>query len=654
MGLMAASCKDDDNQSISGGISVDQETITVGPEGSTEKLAVTSASAWMASASTPWIAVSPANGIGSADCSLAIDSTLENTQRTAQVRFAVDGQDPKLVSIIQFGFGKQIVLEESEVELESSDSYNNRYFEVTISTNVEIAIDLNATTYSFAEQESMTAEELADAEEEREGWLSWYSTNDSKLTINLDRKARPRTIKTRLRWETNTVSYTRVAKVHLKAASTDDQLVDDEGNNIDEVVLTVTQQPAAKITDDRAGDSIAIINMNDKLESLYSIDASENMRNWDNVTLWETTDKDIPEAAAVGRVRSVRFAMIDLQEGQSLPKEIRYLKYLESFTVQSNVNNQLRVVSLGEEICELQHLKNLTVYAYGLAEFPKNFTNLKNLETLSLASNNFAKLSDITSVVNKTNFPKLTELNLSSNRRTDVLNDLSSISNSTYNGRPIGLHSVLSDYTTPGTEEQAFLDLLTWEELTSLQLSNNFIEGRLPTDEEMDAYLGKIGRSTRYTEADFTESSEEYMTKLSKDSCQWLLTNNNAVTYTTEYTAYGTDIPRVLPRMRELRLNLNFFTDKAPKWLLYHPYFAYWYPVTLIFNQLENGKDSDGDKVQFSNVDATNFDFTYYYGNSDPGGNTKAGVAYPLYYRVFVSNSSSSSSSDESSSSSDE
>ena len=94
MGL-AGACKDDDSTSIPGGIAVDKEEITIGPEGGTEQIAVTSYSNWVAGASKPWIFVSPANGSSSAECQLAIDSTLENTARTSQIRFALEGQEAK-------------------------------------------------------------------------------------------------------------------------------------------------------------------------------------------------------------------------------------------------------------------------------------------------------------------------------------------------------------------------------------------------------------------------------------------------------------------------------------------------------------------------------------------------------------------------------
>ena len=67
MGL-AGACKDDDSTSIPGGIAVDKEEITIGPEGGTEQIAVTSYSNWVAGASKPWIFVSPANGSSSAEC----------------------------------------------------------------------------------------------------------------------------------------------------------------------------------------------------------------------------------------------------------------------------------------------------------------------------------------------------------------------------------------------------------------------------------------------------------------------------------------------------------------------------------------------------------------------------------------------------------
>ena len=147
---ITTSCKEDDDLNIPGGLSLDVEEITVGPEKSFKEIMVKADVNWQASSSTPWISISPANGTGSATCVLNIDSTLTYTARTAQVRFNPAGNTPKILKVTQFGFGKQIILDKPEVELENSDIEDNRYFDVTISTNVQFAIE--SVNYSFAEE----------------------------------------------------------------------------------------------------------------------------------------------------------------------------------------------------------------------------------------------------------------------------------------------------------------------------------------------------------------------------------------------------------------------------------------------------------------------------------------------------------------------
>lgn len=649
---LTTSCKDDDEAGIADGIVIDKEEITIGPEGGTEAIAVSSNASWVAGSSKPWIAVSPANGIGLAECSLAIDSTLENTVRTAQIRFSRNGKEPKLITITQFGYGKQIMLKEPNVEIENSDVYDKRYFEATISTNVNFEIDKkNSIEYSFAETESMTEEEKVEMENERTNWITIPKSDD--LKVDLDRKARPRTIKVRFRWDMNTAPFTRIAKIRLVPQKPEeDQLVDNDGNKIDAVILTVTQKPALKIEDNRSGDSLAIVTINQKMQSMVSFDTSESMQNWKLVTLWEETDtgKGLPSQEAIGRVRSVSFMMFNLKDGETLPKEIRHLKYLESLTMQSNENRQIREVSLGEEICELKYLTNLVVFAYGMVKLPDNFIklggevdkNYRGLEILNLASNNFPKLSTITDVVNKDNFPKLRTLTLNGCRRIDTFHDLSQAPGSIYNGNPIGLHSDISN----GTEKEAFLKLLIWDNLRNLSLSYNFIEGKLPTDAEMEAALTAAGKNLHYQESDFSDDKTKYLDKLVGDTCIWLKTNDNEITFKevdgTEIKVKGQDILRVLPKVRKLSMNLNYLTGPLPKWILFHPYLVEWGPETLFFSQEHEGKNSNGESVKFSNIDEQKFDYTYYHGDEDPGtAEVVQGVAYPLYYRRYVSNSSS-------------
>lgn len=649
MGL-TTSCKDDDDETGISGITLDKEEIAIGAEGGTEFISVSSDNQWVTHVTQPeidkssWIAVSPANGNGSAVCELAIDSTLDYRARTSHIRFSMNGGESKLVTVTQFGFGKQILIREPEVEILSSDTHKKRHFEATISTNVNFKIE--RVDYSFAEEATMTEEEKAEVAGELKDWLTL--PKDKDLQVDLDRGARPRTLKVDFRWGMNVAPFTRVAKIRLVPVNPqEDQLVDNDGNEIDAVVLTVTQKAAMKIEDNRSGDSLAIITINSKLQSMMSFDTSENMSNWNFVTLWEATDKEIknnelPEEA-IGRVRSVNYTMIDLQTGDSLPKEIRYLKYLESFSIQSNANRQTRTVYLGEEICELEYLKNLTVFSFGMEDLPDNFTKLgKKLERLDLASNNFKSLSVITDKVNQTNFPELKYLTLTGCRAMETLSDLTLIDGShQYNGRHVGLYVNISKGQA---ERQAFLKLLTWDKLIYLRMSYNFIEGELPTDEEVTEALRAAGKPLTYQEEDFFSKEELdsdrmiYLNKISKDSCQWLLTDDNPVEYKkTQTTLRGQDIPRVLPFARDVHFNLNFLTGDVPNWMLFHPYFAYWFPETMVFNQQENGKDSKGKEVGFDNVDVVNYDYSYYYGIEDPEDNKVVkGVAYPLYFRRFV------------------
>ena len=647
-GLFTA-CSDKDDVDIPGGLALDKEEIAIGPQGGTEQIAIAASQDWVANTSEPWLMLSPANGVGSVEGTIKVDSTLSNKLRSTELCFqGANGQSRKL-TITQFGYGKQIFLKDPVVEIENSDSYDKRAFESLISANVECKI--GKIEYSF--EGDMTDAEKAENEKEREGWLL-NSKDEDKLTgtnlgIVLDRKARPRSVKFKFRWAMNVVPAVRVAKVHLVPVKAEDQLVDADGKPIDDVILTVRQKAAPKIEDNRAGDSLSVIMINQKLGSIATFDSSDNMRNWSGVTLWEATDafvKDHPEA--LGRVRSVKFSMFNLKSGETLPKEVGNLKFLEAFSVAANENNQIREVKLGDEICSLKYLKNLTVQAYGLTQLPTNFVNLgKSLETLNLVSNNFNKLSDITNIVNEKNFPKLRNLILYAQRRTDVVTNIASLGEMNasgvyvYNNYPIGLYGKVNAGTA---DRQALLKLLTWDKLNTLELSYCFLEGELPTDDEMTEALEAAGKATRYSRADFSTNKADYLDKLVGDTCKWLLSGwDNPVTCKHKdgsvvyEDVYPLQVPRVLPNCRQLSLNLNFLTGAVPKWILYHPHLVEWTPSIMIFNQQPKGKNSDGAAVGFSNMTEDSYSYDYYYGTSDPGNKWELpGVAYPLYYRKYV------------------
>ena len=648
-GLMTASCSDSDDVDIPGGLAIDKEQIEIAAEGGSEQLAIAASQNWVANVDEPWLMLTPANGVGSTTATVVVDSTLMNGRRTTDIAFIGDNGQRRTVTIKQFGYGKQIDIKEPTVEIENSESYDKRAFESLISANVECKI--GKIEYSF--EGDMTDAEKAENESEREGWLL-NSKDEDKLTgtnlgIVLDRKARPRSVKFKFRWAMNVVPAVRVAKVHLVPVKAEDQLVDADGKPIDDVILTVRQKAAPKIEDNRAGDSLSVIMINQKLGSIATFDSSDNMRNWSGVTLWEATDdfvKTHPEA--LGRVRSVKFSMFNLKSGETLPKEVGNLKFLESFSVAANENNQIREVKLGNEICSLKYLKNLTVQAYGLTQLPSNFAKLgSSLETLNLVSNNFNKLSDITDIVNEKNFPKLRNLILYAQRRTDVVTNIASLGEKNasgvyvYNNYPIGLYGKVNAGTA---DRQALLKLLTWDKLNTLELSYCFLEGELPTDDEMTEALEAAGKATRYSKSDFSTNKADYLDKLVGDTCKWLLSGwDNPVTCkhkdgsVVSEDVYPLQVPRVLPNCRQLSLNLNFLTGAVPKWILYHPHLVEWTPSIMVFNQQSKGKNSDGAAVGFSNMTEDSFSFDYFYGTSDPGNKWEVpGVAYPLYYRTYV------------------
>lgn len=653
-GLFTA-CSDDDEPVGPGEIAVDKTEIAVGPEGGSELIEVTTPDSWVAQVAAPWVMVSPANGNGSMESKVNIDATLEYQSRSTDLLYRTTSGKSQTVTITQLGYGKQIYLKEDVVEVESAADYDKRLVDFTITANVECIID--KVEYEFETNGvELTEAEMAEAEKEKTGWLmrrigkneikledlkETVVTNQKDLGIVLDEGSRPRTVKLNCRWNMNIVPWVRVAKIYLAAKNPEDQLVNDKGENIDHVILTVKQKAAMKIEDNRAGDSLAIVLINEKVRSMYPIETSENMRNWTGVTLWEETDDDVPEGA-VGRVRSVAFSMVNIADGDVLPREVRYLKYLESFSIASNDNSQIRNVKMCDELCNLEYLKSLTVKAYGLQELPENFKNLKNLEVLDLSFNCFTSLDKLTQTINKTNFPKMRKLHLYGQRRNDVITDLeaSSKDNYQYNGYPLGLHFKMHGSGPDDPKEtNAFLQLLTWEELEALELSYCFMEGTLPTDEQMETALKAANKPLHYTKTDFSKDKKDYLTKLVGDTCIWLLDEKKEVTRKNAdgtpiegATVKGTEVLRVLPRARAFSLNLNFFTGELPNWILFHPHFVEWRPTALIFNQQEKGKNSDGEPVGFSNIDADNYNFSYYYGAKPKDED----AAYPMYYSLYV------------------
>ena len=517
--------------------SLDKSEITFGAEGGADVVLVESNDSWTVSVSEPWLSVTPASGTGNAACHVVVDSSLVSEVRSASVRFTPAAMPAVAVTVKQMGYGKMIAPEKSEIWVESSAKMEERYFETNVTTNVKFNVEID----------HLGADE----------WLTAES-----VSVELDKGARPRTAKLRFDWKMNTVPEQRVAEIKLIPEGEGAELVEP-------AVISVYQKPALKIEDNRAGDSIALVVIYERMNCWSDAwDTSENLQYWAGVDLWEASDKDLPAPEAVGRVRAVQYSFLNTKE--TVPSEIRHLKYLESLAISSNVNTMLLNIDLGSEICELEHLKYLTLFSYGLVSLPDDFVKLgKSLVALDLSANNFAS---IPAMLTQENFPKLKSLSFVASRRWQTT-DLRK--KSEYESKDgLGLHVNV-------TTDNAFRRLLLWENLEELAFSNCYLEGELP---------------------DFKVGEEGVVAYTQKDVDAW---GGDTIQYLADNA-----LPKILPNCTMLRLNLNFLNGNLPEWLLYHPHFMDWAPDLLIFNQQEKGVNSAGEAVRFDNEPKT---FDYYY-----------------------------------------
>lgn len=524
--MMIAACVDEQPLELS----VDSTEILIGPDGGVRNVKVSASQKWVATIAVPWITVSPANGVGTADCKVLIDSALVDS-REAIVRISsVDGEYRKDFKVKQDGYLYELTLDNADIEIPSYEDLENRFFTVKVKSNFDFTVDVP------------------------EG-IEWLEMEKSKYAFD-DRVARPRNVTLKFRYDVNFKEEGRNTEIRFTPVNPSFAIAKNE-------VLSVTQNPAETIEIGVKGDSLAVIAIGRTLGMLASWDTSEKLENWNGITVWKTKDE------RNGRVRSAEFTMFRTTE--PIPYQVKYLTEAEELFFYGNSNTfLLGDLDCGQHICELKQLRKLTIGAYGLNSLHEDFKNLTNLEYLNLESNNF---QTIPAILNEEAFPKLTALILNANTRYTV----SDLSNDTRQN--IGGFS----------DEDGFpVRLLTWDNLDTLRLSANHIQGKLPTDEEIVEILAAKKGSARYW-----RTSDLNI----KDS---IAVGNNFFE--------ENDVPMVLPETDFLAINLNKLYGDLPKWLLYHPKLDLWFPDLLIWSQ--EGRAKDGNKAGFNNA-PTNLNYYY-------------------------------------------
>ena len=586
--VLAVSCKEEDN--VVSEFSIDKTEIAVGADGGSELLEIKGNVKWQGTSESSWLKFSPSNGEGAATCEVLVDSSVVAEPREGVITFMAAGQTTATtVKVMQMGYAKGIFVSEEDrtISLENSAKLEERFFEVTMMANVNFDVRVN----------NLPDEDGTVSDKE---WLKY-----KKETPNYDYGDRPRLLKLHFDWDVNMAEKARTAEVIITPHETSDT----EGDG--SIKLVVTQKPAPVITDDRAGDSLALLSIYSSMNGIFTWDASESMRYWKGVELWEATDKYIklnPDRTIdysapvpkelIGRLKSVEFIAFETKE--SLPYQVKYLKTAESITFSGNSNTFLKDIVLGNEICELVkygNLRNLAICAYGLVGLPENFTELGNtLISLDLGSNNFEVMGEAGTTIDgvkvigiesitQDHFPYLRKLDLTKINRYDTTKDLSA-----YKGKDdkLGFRWTTGyggdGFPGPsdGYNNTYFKKLLQWENLEYLSLSLNMLDGELPSDQD----LLNLGIKA-YTQIDIDNAAN-------KDTIE-------------DAKKYLIGAPKVWPRMKKLSLNLNFMNGKLPDWILYHPYLSFWDPFTMIFQQelsttSSKAKNTKGEVItKFSN-----------------------------------------------------
>lgn len=304
--------------------------------------------------------------------------------------------------------------------------------------------------------------------------------------------------------------------------------------------LTFRQTKAQEIIPSREGDSLALLTMSRIMHLSTSWDTSQPILLWNNIRTEPVTyfNTKLGREITEPRVVAANFTMFETNDG--IPYHVRYLDQLRELTFIANGNAHIKRIDLGEHITYLEHLKYLTLLGYGISSLPARMKEMKNLQELDLSGNNFTTIPmDIIKALDK---HSLRYINFANNRRRDVFGNLQA-------------NAAVRD--TLGIHGEIPAELFELKNVRYIGLSYNYLEGSLP---------------------DMGYDASQYSTLEEK-------VKNNPV----------------MPQLEQLSINLNFLTGKLPDWILYHPNLRCWDPYTLVFNQYEKSRDSQGRNTGFSN-----------------------------------------------------
>lgn len=545
--LGLSSCSDDGTVNDRPDFKLDSSDLEqpVGPDGGDRTLRVSSGGRWQVVSDATWLRVVPSSGRGPAECSVRIDSTvLADQPRTALVQVISEDQAAPLdFRVSQRGYERFIEVLDQDVSLPNFGEYGKRTLDVRVKTNIPFNVQIPA--------------------EKR-----WVFHEGQPIGEVLDRGARPRVIVLHFTWDNNTRPEEREIEVELVP----------EEEELESQLLRIRQEAAERIVPGVKGDSLTVVALYRSMTSDVHPDFTEKMANWPGVTLWEATDEEVEEHPDwLGRIR--KFQIKFLYTKEEIPFEIQYLTAAEEISIFSNANKSQKSLSTGPYICMLENLKALQIYSFGLTELHEDFSNLSNLESLDLSGNNF---NEIPAVLTPENFPKLRSLNLAVNRRPSALGNLkdTAVDPETWGGF----------HKTNTTQLQ---NLLKWEKLEYLNLSNNYMSGSIPP---LTYGVPKWQAGDQYR---FRWDSKKIDPETGKRGA-WEM---------HDIPAKLVGKPKVLPNATWFSINLNYFTGRLPDWILYHPMLMWWEASALVFRQ-ESWADKADRKAGFDNVPETP---DYYY-----------------------------------------